>query len=273
MYTECITIVFSLSPLAELLHRQYFTNLRTLIESTYSSQGNKKVTLLVHSMGALVSHYFLTRVVTETWKHTYLDQYVTLGGAWAGCAKALNALISGDTDQIFKLSNRLYVRPVERSFPSDYWLLPMPSNDTWNESFILVATPTASYSAYDLYKLIDRLNYPNGPVMYEGVVKTMPHPFSPPNITTHCIYGYDLQTAESFNFANLRSFPNGKPDVECGKGDGTVSLRSLRLCQKWEGQQVWPVKSYEMKGAEHFGMLNDDDVLKIIENLVIVTDK
>ena len=38
-------------------------------------------------------------------------------------------------------------------------------------------------------------------------------------------------------------------------------------------QQAWPVKSYEMKGAEHFGMLNDDDVLKIIENLVIVTDK
>ena len=137
----------------------------------------------------------------------------------------------------------------------------------------IIRTSGHAHCFIQLHKLIDRLNYPNGPVMCEGVVKTMPHPFFPPNITTHCIYGYDLQTVKSFNFANLRNFPNGKPDVAYGKGDGTVSLRSLGLCQKWEGQQAWPVKSYKMKGAEHFRMLNDDDVLKIIENLVIVTDK
>lgn len=251
------------------MERHYFDDLRSLIESTYTSQGNKKVTLLVHSMGAVVSHYFLTTFVTEDWKSVYLDQYVTLGGVWAGCSKALNALISGDTDQIFKLSSRLYVRPLERSFPSDYWLLPIPSNDTWNTSVVLVTTPTSSYSAYDIHKLIDKLNYPNGPVMYRGVVKSMPRPFLPPNVTTHCIYGYDLQTAESFHFGGINSFPNGKPDVGYSKGDGTVSLRSLRVCQNWEGEQVWPVKSYEMKGADHFGMLDDRDVLKIIENLVI----
>lgn len=254
---------------AELVQTQYFDHLRELIEDTFSSQSNSKVTLLIHSMGALVSHYFLTTFVTETWKHTYLEQLVTLGGVWAGCSKALHSLVSGDTDQIFKFSSRLYIRPIERSFPSDYWMLPIPSSATWNKSIVLVTTPTRNYTAYNMKELVRDLNYPNGDLMYGGVANAMPHPLSPPNVTTHCIYGNSLKTEEGFHFGRLNGFPNGRPEVSYSLGDGTVSLRSLRVCRQWAGHQSMPVKWYEIKGAEHFGMLDDENILKLVEQLII----
>ena len=38
----------------------------------YKENGNTKVTLVVHSMGGPVSLYFLTKVVNQQWKDTYI---------------------------------------------------------------------------------------------------------------------------------------------------------------------------------------------------------
>ena len=254
--------------LVELTERGYFNQLQKLIESTYKAQGNCPIVLLAHSMGAIVSHFFLTQVVDQSWKDKYLNQYITLGGVWAGCSRSLRALVSGDTDEIFKMSLNIAVRPIERSFPSDYWLLPLPTNTAWNKSVTVVTTPTKSYTAWDLSSLIHDLKYPNGQSMYQGVMKVVNRNVPPPNVTTHCIYGVDLETEETYRYSSL-SFPNGKPDISSGLGDGTVNLQSLQLCNEWVGQQEKPVKSYGLKGAEHFGMLDDSNVLKILEQLII----
>ena len=48
--------------------------------------GNRRVTLVAHSMGGPVSLYFLTQFarVTQQWKDTYIKSWVTLSGAWSG---------------------------------------------------------------------------------------------------------------------------------------------------------------------------------------------
>ena len=143
----------------------------------------------------------------------------------------------------------------------------MPYDHVWNTSVHLVTTPNRKYSALDISSLIRDLGIPYGHSMYVGVTRATPIPLTPPNVATHCIYGNSLQTEESYNYEN---FPDGHCNMSYGLGDGTVNLRSLRVCNEWVGKQAWPVKAYEMGGVEHFGMLNDEKVLDIVWQLISV---
>ena len=92
-YTQLLEINFA----DELESKGYFDAMKTLIETMYDENSQQKVTLVVHSMGGPVSHYFLTRFskINQYWKDKYIHAYITLAGAWSGGNSALQALISG----------------------------------------------------------------------------------------------------------------------------------------------------------------------------------
>ena len=50
----------------------------------HNSSGGEKVTIVIHSMGGIVSLYFLNEVVTQEWKDQYINAWVTLSRAWSG---------------------------------------------------------------------------------------------------------------------------------------------------------------------------------------------
>ena len=50
----------------------------------YDQNDNIKVSLLAIGMGGPVSHYFLTRVVNQEWKDTYIHSYIPIVAAWSG---------------------------------------------------------------------------------------------------------------------------------------------------------------------------------------------
>ena len=54
------------------------------MEKTYANGGNKRVVIVVHSMGAPVTLYFLTEIVDQEWKDKYLKAFVTVSGVWRG---------------------------------------------------------------------------------------------------------------------------------------------------------------------------------------------
>lgn len=58
---------------------EYFSKLRTLIEDTYSANGNKKITLMSHSLGCPYTLVFLNKQ-TQDWKDRYILQWITLSG-------------------------------------------------------------------------------------------------------------------------------------------------------------------------------------------------
>ena len=58
---------------------EYFSKLKTLIEDTYSANGNKKITLLSHSLGCPYTLVFLNKQ-TQDWKDRYILQWITLSG-------------------------------------------------------------------------------------------------------------------------------------------------------------------------------------------------
>ena len=222
-------------------------------------------------MGGLVSHYFLSNYVNQEWKDMHIGLFITLGAVWAGASRPLKALISGDSDGIFKLTKCLSLRTDERSFPSDYWLMPSLLDTVWNRSAPIVTTPDKQYTSNDILELITDLKIFNGELMYTGVINASVQGLPPPNVTTYCIYGIDKQTEESYTYTNEygHQFPDGTPHVSHGLGDGTVNLQSLQACRRWVGQQSYPVHWKELNNSEHMTIMREDRVLEIIKNLVM----
>ena len=66
-----------------------FFNLKELVEDTYKINGNKKVSLLGHSMGGPFLQYFLATFVDQPWKEKFIDNFIPMAGAFDGSPLAL----------------------------------------------------------------------------------------------------------------------------------------------------------------------------------------
>lgn len=64
-------------------NQQWFDDMKNLVEDTYTQCGEQRITLLVHSMGGPMSLVFLQKQ-TKEWKDKYIEQVISLAGAWAG---------------------------------------------------------------------------------------------------------------------------------------------------------------------------------------------
>ena len=123
----CIVHVLFSRALAELQASGYYANVKSLIQTMYAAGGNKKVTIVAHSMGGPVSLYFLNNVVTQQWKNTYINAFIPIAGAWSGGGLVLKLLISGyapnELLQISDICNfpsnlDILFRNAARTFPS-----------------------------------------------------------------------------------------------------------------------------------------------------------
>ena len=77
-----------------LIERGYFAALKELIERMCRENGNTKITLIVDSQGGPVSLYFLTNLVTQDWKDTYIGTYVPMVAAFAAGSHLIHILLS-----------------------------------------------------------------------------------------------------------------------------------------------------------------------------------
>jgi len=53
--------------------------MKTLIEETYTMNGDTPVTMISHSYGSAITLYFLS-LQKQEWKSKYLKQWITLSG-------------------------------------------------------------------------------------------------------------------------------------------------------------------------------------------------
>lgn len=210
-----------------------------------------------------MSLYFLSKFVSAEWKSSRIKQYVTLSGAFGGAVTPLLGIISGDTEGIFTAS-ALTLREAQRSFPSQYLLLPFPSQ-LWNESDILVVQPKRSYTVNDFEALFSDVGDSDGYRIWKGV-QGLISDFPSPNITTYCFYGTNRKTREQLVYSE-GTFPDKQPSYNYGDGDGTVNIRSLELCKKWTGTAM-KLTTKQFPGVSHFDMVQDTSVLEALQSIV-----
>lgn len=75
-------------------HRQFFIDLKKLVEDSYERNSKSPVTFITHSMGSPMTLVFLHQQTTE-WRKKYVNRQISLAGAWAGSMKALKVFAMG----------------------------------------------------------------------------------------------------------------------------------------------------------------------------------
>ncbi|KAL5505577.1 hypothetical protein EMCRGX_G007035 [Ephydatia muelleri] len=256
----------------QLQERGYYGSVKALIEQMYKDGGNKKVTLVAHSMGGPVTLYFLNNVVTQAWKDTYVNAFVPLSGAWSGSSKIVMWQISGERFMEISLlqglchfppNTVLLFRNASRTLPSLLFLLPEPSV---RGNAVLVSTRLRNYTAGDYTDLFNDIGHSRAGLVYNSV-RGINAGFPPPRVPVYCFYGVGVSTPESFVYDD--GFPDSAPREVNGNGDGTVNVWSSEVCLKWRGQQAQPFVSRTFRGVSHNAMTENRDVLDAVGNIVL----
>ncbi|KAI7977757.1 hypothetical protein EIK77_009297 [Talaromyces pinophilus] len=98
---------------------QYFSRLRSHIEMTVSTKG-EKITLISHSMGSQVVMHFFKWVENDQhgkggkdWVNRHIDSWVNISGCMLGAVKGLTAVLSGEMRDTAQL-NSFAVYGLER---------------------------------------------------------------------------------------------------------------------------------------------------------------
>lgn len=124
-----------------------YQGLKVTVERFVLRNPGKRVTLVAHSLGAVLTTIFLNRYVDETWKRAHIDGFVSIAGAFGGSHKAIRSLVTGYNDaamvdlfgvlNVSLLSPRI-ARDAHRSFGSMYSLTPNVHVFDQNEPVIIV---------------------------------------------------------------------------------------------------------------------------------------
>ncbi|XP_068689438.1 lysosomal phospholipase A and acyltransferase-like [Montipora foliosa] len=245
---------------------EYYTKLKHLIEETYSTNENKKITLMTHSLGSVLTLVFLNKQ-TSSWKDKYILQWIAMAGPFGGSFEEFRLYINGNTLFVpHFILNPLTVRREQRTDTSNIYLLPSP--ELWSGDEVLVKTPKRNYTVNNYDHFFEDIGFPLGKQLRK-LVGNFTYPLSAhaPNVTVYCLLGSGVPTAERFSFGEGEWW-NTLPEETYGDGDGVVNLRSLRACDKWDQRQVFPVTIKQFPSVGHIEMLADEGLHNYVKALL-----
>jgi len=244
-------------------HDEYFLKVKKLVEDAYESNGKTPVLLLCHSMGSPMMLYFLHRQ-TQAWKDVYIKSLVTLAGVWGGTARALKVFAVGDNLGAWLLNEKKLMWE-QRTSSSLAWL--MPQEGFWSDEEVLVQTEAKNYSRANFKEFFYDLSEPDGWMMQQDTKDLLPG-LKPPGVEVFCIHGNGVNTTERLIYAK-GEFPGKDPStILKGDGDGTVNMRSLLGCTRWDGQQKQKVHHHILPGLDHLAVLKNDEAAEFVASLV-----
>lgn len=236
----------------------FFVDLEKLVLSAYSQNDNEPVVFMCHSMGCLYSQYLLAKK-PQAWKDKYIRSLISLSGVYGGSVKAMKAYASGDNFGIVVVPS-LSIRKDVRTFSSLPLLLPSP--DIFPHNQVLVKSRDKHYTVNDYKSFFQDIDYPMGYEMWKDV-KNLTSPYQAPGVEVHCLHGIHVSTPEALNY-NYGKFPDSKPEVKNGDGDGTVNLISLRACLNWKDKQTQGVHYKNFTSLDHMTILSNSEVMTYI---------
>uniref|UniRef100_A0A0G4I899 Uncharacterized protein n=1 Tax=Chromera velia CCMP2878 TaxID=1169474 RepID=A0A0G4I899_9ALVE len=268
-------------------------DLKSLIENSVAKSGRKAV-LFSHSLGTLVTNFFLNKFVSKEWKDRHIERSVYVGGAFGGAPAVLWALqteFSAEKDlnlgtDIFSGLSRSSL-PLEvvsllpqatrkglfdaaKTFETTYSLLPDPK--VYGESFVVASGPDGLSFTAGNFTGTDRLE--DGDTV--GLLKKKDAELAlkvkkrlgeeildDPGVPSVCVFGTapdSTPVALKFDSDNTKK----SPSLVLGDGDGAVPTVATSWCKGWEGS----VRSVLVEKGDHFAMLKDPAVVKRLTEIL-----
>eukprot|EP01125_Pyxidicula_operculata_P021779 TRINITY_DN8631_c0_g1_i1.p1 TRINITY_DN8631_c0_g1~~TRINITY_DN8631_c0_g1_i1.p1 ORF type:complete len:497 (-),score=122.32 TRINITY_DN8631_c0_g1_i1:43-1533(-) len=244
----------------------FYHDIAALIEKAYTTNGNKKVTVVAHSMGCPTVLAFL-KGQDQAWKDKYIASFVPIAGPWAGSAQALKTVISGDNFGIEVLGyNLLSLQDVSRLAKQSGGIVELiPHPRYYKSDTVFVRHQGVSYTANDFDKLFNDIGSPITTTIHQRT-EVADEELPAPSVPTHCLYGFGLETELQFNYVN--GWTNDPEISYDSQGDGVVPLASLQGCKEWEGKQSQPITIKEFNLRGHNDILEDQEVFDYIINIL-----
>jgi pimeloyl-ACP methyl ester carboxylesterase len=243
---------------------KYIHDLKQLIEETFHINGGRKVTLISHSWGS-IQFLYLLQGQSQSWKDTFIEQWIAIAGAFAGSVKETRMIASGDNLGL-PVSASLVVE-VQRSYETTYWLSPVPSVF---KDRVLVTSPSRNYTAQDYDDFFSDVNFTVGKKLMNRVAGLTAQKLGDhPGVKVHCLYSLGVPTPERYVYRS--SDWSQDPEIINGDGDGAVNAWSLQICESWK-EHVAALKhnvtSIVFPEITHAGMIMDNKVLHEINKIL-----
>ncbi|EFC48248.1 predicted protein [Naegleria gruberi] len=251
-----------------------FFILKKLIEDTYTINGNVKVSLLGHSMGAPFLQYFLANFVNQAWKDQYIYNYIPVAGPFDGSPFSLILFALGTNWQIptFEFEK---ARKIVREFPSVLFM--SPNKFPYNYPFFTYGTQNYHVELSDIENFFSNAQVPNGYKLYQHEYSQYKNNrYNAPNVTTHCIYGYGIPTVTHIEYSGSKELKdltykdvlNNMNTVNREDGDGTVPLYSMQICDEFAKYQQQQVHVHRFFNSTHGSIMNEERVFRTILNIL-----
>jgi len=251
-------------------------NLKSLLDKTQSTNKNRKITVVAHSMGNMFFYYCVKHVWPRSWVDSMVDGFVSIAAPWGGAPKALKMITSGENWGI-PLLRPNQLRVAERTWASTYFLLPNPFLvPRKNKAVVPMVRVDGSrnYTVdqyYDFFQDMAKTDadvvISNGMYMdYAG--EHLLGSLEAPKLRTVCVFGVGLDTTTKLHWAKPSKFPDYVPYEDTITGDGTVpEWSSGDVCKSWSGQQSQPVEIIALQKVNHMGTLWNPDVYTAIAQM------
>lgn len=247
-----------------LLQIGWYKRFQNLIEEAVSKQHGMPAVLITHSMGGLVTKYFLDMMARDpreamtNWSQRHIAGLIAIATPWDGAVSALKGQISGDPFDLPLPHDLLH--PVQKTSPSGPWLFPREA--VWRTKVLVRTTGGSQYTARDAAKLLDDLGLEQQAIVLSRV-SSLIQPLLPLRMPVHCLYGKGIDTDEVYVY-DVSHFNNETAPAPIkttvGDGDGTVNLSSLAACDKLGPR----VTQYVLPNATHLGILSDSSVTDLV---------
>ncbi|RZF49246.1 hypothetical protein LSTR_LSTR002867 [Laodelphax striatellus] len=238
--------------------------MKTLTEDTYKANGERRIILISHSMGALMTTHFLQEQ-TQQWKDKHIAAHISLGGAYGGTIKAVKLYTIGDDVGVYVISS-LKQREVQMTWSGVAYLMPSPLVFKPDEPF--VEAFNKKFTVANIPDLFANLSCPDCFDMWNDTEPFNQNRFAHPGVDVYCLYGRGVDTVEKL--IQNRDQKPGPPLILYGEGDGTVNLQSLQVCLRWNDTRSHKFFNHEYPHTNHQQIMTDP---KIIQDIFAIIDQ
>ena len=211
----------------------YYEALKDLIETAYHMNNNEKVCLYTYSCGGMVTHYFLTRKVSEEWKEKYIHKVIWASPSIGGSMDAVTAsykhtfqylpdfMLDDTIEQLFRTVPVLGSHLPNINAFSDEPLVYGPNGEEIRKGEVLDWLVTYGFVREEDRKFFD----------YGKEIVNLD--YEDPNVNSYFVFNAALNTSTAaLNFTNGY---NETAEIVYGLGDGTMGKDALYYpFNKWK---------------------------------------
>ena len=224
-----------------LIHNKLYIIELFIKIKNYIETFNEPITLLTHSSGGLIIHYFLSKQELK-WKKKYIKNVININVPFGGVISSLYHLITRT-----KL-NLILGKKLLASIGGI--VINLPNNK--------IIKPIVINNDEEIENYFNFLNLNSLEIINENNKEIISSFSKSNNVNTCIIYSSGIKTPSTLQLTNKK-----KCKIIYGPGDGVVPLSSLLVPLKWKQKNL---KIIHISNFEHSNVLFSEELQKILND-------